>query len=232
MKDAASAAIYGSRAANGVILITTKRGAASGTTVNYNYNIGFQNVLGYPETADKVTWLNLENEAQVNAGSPPIHSQEEIDNIGAGTKPFEYPWTVYEDYLFNKNAPQQRHNISITSGGKNGRIFASVNYLDQDGALNNFNNQRLSARINSDLYITDKLTANINMNYINSKATGPGFTAQRLVQGMLHINRTIVGRYPDGTYDLVGGQWNSVAMSEQGERVLDRNEIVNQVGLE
>ncbi len=232
LKDAASASIYGSRAANGVILITTKRGAVGGTTVNYSYNIGMQNILGYPEKADTKNWLELDNDAYVHAGNPPLHSQEQIDNILAGTKPFEYPWVNYESYLFNKNAVQQRHNISITSGGKNGRIFASVNYLDQDGAIVNFNNKRLSARINSDLYITDKLTATFNMNYMNKKAKGPGFTAQRLVQAMLHINRDIVGKYPDGTYDLVGGQWNAVAMSENGERLLDRDEIVNQAGLE
>ncbi|MCG6190329.1 TonB-dependent receptor [Maribellus maritimus] len=232
LKDAASAAIYGSRAANGVILITTKRGALEGTTVNYSYNVGFQNTLGYPEAADKISWLNLENEAQVNAGSDPIHTQEHIDNVAAGSDPLHYPFTVYEDYLFHTNAPQQRHNISLTSGGENGRIFASINYLDQDGAIHRFNNKRLSARINSDLYITDKLTANFNMNYMNRKATGPGFTAQRLVQAMLHMNRTIVGKYPDGTWDLISGQWNAIAMMENGERVSDRDEVVSQVGLE
>ncbi|WP_208111729.1 SusC/RagA family TonB-linked outer membrane protein [Sunxiuqinia elliptica] len=232
LKDAASAAIYGSRAANGVILITTKRGAVAGTTVNYSYNIGFQNVLGYPEAANKVDWLNLENEAQINAGGEPIHTQEHIDKVATGTDPLNYPFTVYEDYLFNTNAPQQRHNVSLTSGGENGRIFASVNYLDQDGVIHKFNNRRLSARINSDLYITDKLTASFNMNYMNRKATGPGFTAQRLVQAMLHMNRTIVGKYPDGTWDLISGQWNAIAMMENGERIADRGETVTQVGLE
>ncbi len=232
LKDAASAAIYGSRAANGVILITTKRGAVAGTTVSYSYNMGFQNVLGYPEAANKVDWLNLENEAQINAGGQPLHTQEHINNVAAGTDPLNYPFTVYEDYLFHKNSPQQRHSISLTSGGQNGRIFASVNYLDQDGIINRFNNKRLSARINSDLYITDKLTANFNLNYMNRKATGPGHTGQRLVQAMLHINRTIVGRYPDGTWDLIGGQWNAVAMMDNGERVLERDEVVSQVGLE
>lgn len=232
LKDAASAAIYGSRAANGVILITTKRGAVAGTTVNYSYNIGFQNVLGYPEAANKIDWLNLENEAQINAGGEPIHTQEHIDKVAAGTDPLNYPFTVYEDFLFNTNAPQQRHNVSLTSGGENGRIFASVNYLDQDGVIHRFNNKRLSARINSDLYITDKLTASFNMNYMNRKATGPGFTAQRLVQAMLHMNRTIVGKYPDGTWDLISGQWNAIAMMENGERIADRGETVTQVGLE
>lgn len=232
LKDAASAAIYGSRAANGVILITTKRGAVAGTTVNYSYNLGFQNVLGYPEAANKVDWLNLENEAMINSGAEPIHSQEHINNVAAGTDPLKYPFTVYEDYLFNKNAPQQRHSISLTSGGQNGRIFASVNYVDQDGVINRFNNTRLSARINSDLYITDKLTANFNLNYMNRKATGPGHTAQQLVQAMLHMNRTINGKYPDGTWELISGQWNAIAMMENGERILDRDEVVSQVGLE
>ena len=232
LKDAASSAIYGSRAANGVILITTKRGAVAGTTVSYSYNMGFQNVLGYPEAANKVDWLNLENEAMVNSGADPIHSQEHIKNVAAGTDPLKYPFTVYEDYLFNRNAPQQRHNISLSSGGQNGRIFASVNYLNQDGVINRFNNTRLSARINSDLYITDKLTANFNLNYMNRKATGPGHTGQQLVQAMLHMNRTINGKYPDGTWELISGQWNAIAMMENGERVLDRDEIVSQVGLE
>ncbi|WP_073002001.1 TonB-dependent receptor [Mariniphaga anaerophila] len=232
LKDAASAAIYGSRAANGVILITTKRGTTDGTIVNYHYSVGFQNVLGYPEAADIESWLNLENEAQVNAGGQPLWSQDYISKVLSGSDPINYPFTVYEDYLFHKNSPQQRHSISLTSGGKNGRIFASVNYLDQDGIINRFNNKRLSARINSDLFITDKLTANFNLNYMNKKATGPGHTAQRLVQAMLHMNRSIVGRYPDGTWDLISGQWNAVAMMDNGERVLDRNEIVSQVGLE
>ncbi|HDR51151.1 MAG TPA: SusC/RagA family TonB-linked outer membrane protein [Mariniphaga anaerophila] len=232
LKDAASAAIYGSRAANGVILITTRRGAVAGTTVNYSYNLGFQNVLGYPEAANKVDWLNLENEAMVNSGSEPIHSQEYIRNVAEGKDPLNFPFTVYEDYLFNKNAPQQRHSISLTSGSQNGRIFASVNYIDQDGIINRFNNKRLSARINSDLYITEKLTANFNLNYMNRKATGPGHTAQRLVQAMLHMNRTINGKYPDGTWELISGQWNAIAMMENGERILDRDEVVSQVGLE
>lgn len=232
LKDAASAAIYGSRAANGVILITTKRGAVAGTTVSYGYNIGFQNVLGYPEAANKVDWLNLENEAQVNAGLEPIHTQDHIDNVAAGNDPIKYPFTVYEDYLFHKNAPQQRHSISLTSGGENGRIFASLNYLDQDGIINRFNNKRISVRINSDLYISDKLTANFNLNYMNRKATGPGHTAQRLVQAMLHMNRTIVGKYPDGTWELISGQWNAIAMMENGERVLERDEVVGQAGIE
>lgn len=231
LKDAASAAIYGSRAANGVILITTKRGAMRGTTVSYDVNVGWQNILGYPEAADPVTWLQLENEAQVNAGSIPVYSDTYIQNVADGTNPYQYPFTVWEDHVFRPNAPQHRHTLTFSSGGDAGRVFATLNFLDQDGVINNFGNQRLSARINTDIYAAKNLNVNINLLYRNRNVTGPGFTAQRIVQGNLHINRNAVGKYPDGTYDLLFGQWNPIAMSERGERKFLVDELVSQVGL-
>lgn len=232
LKDAASAAIYGSRAANGVILITTKRGAEMGTIVTYDVNVGFQNVLGYPDGPDPVTWLEMENEAQINAGAAPLYSDTYIQNVAAGTNPLEYPFTVWEDYVFNENAPQHRHSLSLSTGGEYGKVFASVNFLDQQGIIQNFGNQRISARVNSDIYITDDLTANFNVSYRNRDVRGPGFTAQRITQGMLHINRNAVGRYPDGTYDLLFGSWNPIAMSETGERTRNTDEVISQVGLD
>lgn len=230
LKDAASAAIYGSRAANGVILITTKRGAERGTIVTYDANMGWQNVLGYPDGPDPVTWLEMENEAQVNAGSSPLYSDTYIQNVGAGTNPFDYPFTVWEDQVFNRNAPQHRHTLTLSTGGDYGRVFASVNYLNQEGFINNFGHNRITARLNTDLNASDNLTFNINLMYRNEEARGPGFVAQQIVQGMLHINRNLVGKYPDGTYDLFGGSWNPIAMSETGERRRNRDDAVNQAG--
>jgi TonB-linked SusC/RagA family outer membrane protein len=231
LKDAASASIYGSRAANGVILITTKRGAERGTTVSYDANVGWQNVLGYPEGADPVTWLELENEAQVNAGASPLYSQTYIDNVRAGTNPLEYPFTVWEDGLFNRNAPQHRHTLSLSTGGEFGRVFASVNFLDQTGLINNFGNSRLTARVNTDIFVASNLTANFDIMYRNRETRGPGFVGQQIIQGALHINRNAVGRYPDGTYDLLFGQWNPIAMSETGERTRNTDEVVGKAGL-
>ncbi len=232
LKDASSAAIYGSRAANGVILVTTKRGRQVGTQVTYDVNVGWQNVLGYPEATDPVTWLEMENEAQVNAGASPLHSEEYIRNVAAGTNPLQYPFTVYEDYVFRDNSPQHRHALSLSGGGDFGRVYASINFLDQDGIIHNFNNQRITARVNTDLYITEDLTAKVNLMYRNRDVRGPGFTAQRITQAMLHINRDLVGRYPDGTYDLFGGTWNAIAKMETGERRRTTDEVLSQVGLE
>ncbi|MEX2567419.1 MAG: TonB-dependent receptor plug domain-containing protein, partial [Cyclobacteriaceae bacterium] len=101
LKDAASSAIYGSRAANGVILVTTKRGGESGVVVSYDNFVGWQNPTFFPEKADPVSWMRLENEAQVNAGGSPTYSDTYIENVAAGTNPLEYPFANWEEGIFN-----------------------------------------------------------------------------------------------------------------------------------
>jgi TonB-linked SusC/RagA family outer membrane protein len=230
LKDAASSSIYGSRAANGVILITTKRGAKSGTTVSYDVFAGIQNPTYFPEKTDPVTWLKLENEAQVNAGGTPTYSDEYIQNVAAGTNPLLFPFADWEKGIFNRNAVQQRHSLSISSGGEAGKVFASLNYSDTDGILQNFNNKQMTMRINTDLFVSKKLTLKTNLMYRNRNFNGPGHTAQQIVQGLLHTNRPIVMEYPDGTYDLVSGQWNPRAMVKHGETSRLSDEVVAQAG--
>ncbi|WP_375582407.1 SusC/RagA family TonB-linked outer membrane protein [Cyclobacterium xiamenense] len=230
LKDAASAAIYGSRAANGVILVTTKRGAKSGVAINYNNFVGWQNPNFFPEPTDPVTWMRLENEAQANVGANPTYSETYIENVAAGTNPLQYPFADYEGGIFNPNAFQQRHSLSLSSGSDAGRIFASINYADTDGILQNFNNKQVTMRINSDLYASDKLTIKTNLMYRNRAFSGPGFTGQRITQALLHINRNIVMEYPDGTYDLVSGQWNARAMVKEGETSRISDDVFGQLG--
>lgn len=239
LKDAASAAIYGSRAANGVILVTTKRGAITGTTLSYNTFVGVQNPSFFPEGADPETWMRLENEAQVNAGGTPTYSEEYIENVVAGTNPYEFPWANWEEGIFNEDALMQQHTFSISSGGEVGRVFASLNYSDTDGILQNFNNKRATMRINADLYANDKLTFNMGLMYRNGHFSGPGhainasgIAGQQIVQGLLHINRNVVMGYPDGTYDLVSGYWNPHAMANEGETDRLSDDAVAQAGFE
>lgn len=239
LKDAASAAIYGSRAANGVVLVTTKRGAHTGTTMSYNNFVGIQNPSFFPEKADTEAWMRLENEAQVNAGGSPTYSEEYIENAVAGTNPLDYPWANWEDGIFNEDALMQQHTFSISSGGEVGRVFASLNYSDTDGILQNFNNKRTTMRINTDLYANDNLTIKMGLMYRNGNFSGPGHAinasgvaGQQIVQGLLHINRNVVMRYPDGTYDLVSGYWNPHAMANEGETKRLNDDIVAQAGFE
>ena len=234
LKDAASAAIYGSRAANGVILIETKRGVSSGMSINYNSHIGWQNLLGWPESAGKEDWMRLENEAQVNAGGQPTYSEEYIQNVVAGTNPLQYPWADWEEGVFQDNAFDQNHALSISTGSDIGRIYASMNYTDADGVIQNFNNKRASLRLNTDLYLRDDLTLATNLLYRNRNVTGPGFRPQRITQGILHINRNAIMDFPDGqeaTGDLLFGTWNPFIMANSGETQRLSNDILGKVGL-
>ena len=235
LKDAASAAIYGSRAANGVILITTKRGAETGITVNYNNHIGVQNPRFFPEGASTEDWMMLVNEAQVNAGGSPIYSQEYMDNVLAGTNPLEFPFADFEGGIFHRNAIEHDHNLSVSTGSETGRLYAAVNYTDTDGIMQNFHNQRASIRLNTDLFVSDDLTLKSNLLYRNREVSGPGFTAQRIVQGLLHMNRDMIMRYPDGqtgTGDLLFGQWNPYIMANSGETTRSSNDIVGTFGFD
>lgn len=234
LKDAASAAIYGSRAANGVILITTKRGAETGLTVNYNTYASIQNRLFFPEGADKESWMRLRNEADVAAGGSPFFTEEYISNVLAGTNPLQFPFADFEGGVFDDNTFEQSHELSISTGGERGRIYAALSHLDQDGVMQNFSNQRTSLRINSDLFLTDDLTVQANLLYRDRDVQGPGFTAQRITQAILHMNRDMVMSYPDGeqaTGDLLFGQWNPFIMANSGETTRNSDDIVGTVGL-
>ncbi|MEX0773192.1 MAG: TonB-dependent receptor [Balneolales bacterium] len=234
LKDAASAAIYGSRAANGVILITTKRGVESGVTVNYNTYASVQNQLFWPERASTEDWMLLTNEADVAAGSSPTFSEEYMSNVLAGTNPIEYPFADFESGVFQDNALEQSHELSVSTGGETGRIYAALSHLDSEGVMQNFGNQRTSFRINSDLFVNDDLTIKANLLYRDRNVTGPGFNGQRITQGILHTNRNMVMSYPDGqdaTGDLVAGQWNPFVMANSGETTRESADIVGTAGL-
>ncbi|WP_339706677.1 TonB-dependent receptor [uncultured Kriegella sp.] len=239
LKDAASAAIYGSRAANGVILVTTKRGASTGVTLSYNTLFGFQQPSFFPEKADDEAWMRLENTAQVNAGANPTYSEEYIANVLAGTNPLQYPFANWEEGIFRNGALMNQQSFSISSGGDIGKIFASLNYNDTDGVIKNFNNKRTTMLVNADLYANDKLTFKVGLMYRNGDFTGPGHAinssgvaGQQIVQALLHMNRNVVMEYPDGTYDLISGQWNAAAMASEGETVRTQNDIVAQGGFD
>jgi TonB-linked SusC/RagA family outer membrane protein len=138
LKDGAATAIYGSRAANGVILITTKRGQAGTATINYDFYTGFN------ETANRFELLNAEEFVQI--------SNEKF--AAAGTLPQAFPGpgnvdTDWQDVIFRKGFVQS-HNIGISGGNEAAKFYVSANYMDQDGAIVNNSIERYSIRGNID----------------------------------------------------------------------------------
>lgn len=235
LKDAASAAIYGSRAANGVILVTTKRGAESGVSVSYNANVSARDKLFFLDGASKEDWMMMRNEADIARGSDPVFTEEYQSNVLAGTNPLEYPFADFEGGVFRDNAFAHSNTISLSTGGETGRLYASVNHDDEDGIMKNFNSKQTSLRLNSDLFVTDGLTVKANVLYRHRDVSGPGFTPQRIMQALLHMNRDMIMSYPDGqeaTGDLIGGTWNPYIMGNSGETSRLSNDVVATAGVE
>ena len=147
LKDAASAAIYGNKAANGVILITTKKGKSGKLSVEYNGYFAIQNVTRFPDLLGSVDFMELYNEARMNSGLQPAYSEEWIDHFRKGDNPGVYPDRNWADFYF-KPAPQHNHYLKVNGGTEQLTYTFSVGYLDQDGILDGTSYQKYSFRSN------------------------------------------------------------------------------------
>ncbi|TBO43604.1 SusC/RagA family TonB-linked outer membrane protein [Pedobacter kyonggii] len=169
LKDAASAAIYGSRASAGVIIIETKKGfTGKGLQVEYNVTGSMVDATRLPETVDSYTYASLLNEARVNVALAPIYNQTQLDLFKSGTDP-NYPNTNWYD-VYYKKAYMQNHYVSLRGGGKNYKFSNSVGYKDQQGILVGTSSKRLS--FNSSLsgsFVKNKVRVNLGLVGYNEK---------------------------------------------------------------
>ncbi|OAV68928.1 Outer membrane cobalamin receptor protein, SusC/RagA family [Bacteroidales bacterium Barb6XT] len=158
LKDASATAIYGSRGANGVIIITTKKGKDESARVSYDFSIGTQSLRNKVDLLNAHDFAILRNNALYDAypakGEYQYLSQTEIDKLGKGTD--------WQDEAF-RTAPVQNHQISITGGTNKTHYALSGNYFNQKGILSNTDFRRLSARINIDSQIYERLKVGINL---------------------------------------------------------------------
>jgi TonB-dependent starch-binding outer membrane protein SusC len=166
LKDAASAAIYGSKAANGVILITTKTGKTNERMqVNLSSYFGVQ-TLGrhYNLINNSAEHMRMTNEALVNEGGSPLFPESMISAFESGTDKYKYPSTDWFDVAFD-NAPIQEHNLSIRGGTEKSSSFLSFNYLNQDGMIQNTNTERYGIRANLESRVNNWFTVDGRINY-------------------------------------------------------------------
>ena len=176
LKDAASAAIYGARAANGVVLVTTRNGEKGKASLTYNGSYGWQNPWRKKEVLNATEYMVIMNEARINDGGAPLYSAAEIAAAGEGTD--------WQDETFNYNAPIMQHQLSLSGGTDKVTYFLSMGYFKQDGIVGgNYgksNYDRLSIRSNN-VYVPfeskernflNKLTLTANIAYSNINSTG------------------------------------------------------------
>ncbi|MEZ2338571.1 TonB-dependent receptor [Mucilaginibacter sp. RCC_168] len=151
LKDAASASIYGSRAANGVVLITTKQGKAGQMSVSYDGNVGFYSPTNmYKLVTNSAQYMELFNQARINSGTTDpgsLYPQDQIDLYRNSTDKVKYPNTDWLSLIF-RTAPTQNHNLTFSGGNDKTTYNVSLGYVNQNGIERGFDYKRYSARIN------------------------------------------------------------------------------------
>lgn len=166
LKDAASAAIYGNRAANGVVLITTKKGATGKVKLSYNGYFGIQEATSLPDVLNSYEYATLYNEACRNSGQAEKYLPEEIQKFRDGTDPM-YPSINYFDVYYDK-ATMQNHRLNVSGGSDTFQYAFMLGYLEQDGILVGTNYRKTDFRANIDSYLWNKrlrVTARLSGNY-------------------------------------------------------------------
>lgn len=202
LKDAASSAIYGSRAANGVILITTKQGKSGKARVEYNGYISRESVArNFEMVSNYADFMELMNEGYQNSGFPANFTDDVIQlwRSNEGKDALKYPNTNLMDDMFTVS-DATNHNLSISGGGDKVRFYTSFGYLNTPGVMDNSGFDKYSTRVNLDFDVASWLTLGTNLNgYFSS--TDPGTDKVGDTFGFAFATTPgMVFRAPDGRY--------------------------------
>jgi TonB-linked SusC/RagA family outer membrane protein len=234
LKGASAVALYGSRGAKGVILITTKRGTINENKIRVRTNTGLQVPISYPQYLGSAEYMSLYNEARVNDGLSELYTQEDIYHHASGENPYRYPDVNYysSDYL-QKVVSRSDATLQIEGGNDKAKYYTNIGYISQGSLLNfgeakNNMDQRVNVRGNVDMrlnrYVTAKVDAavifnsskGVNTNYWNSASTiRPNRYAPLIPISMLEesdlVSQTLAKNSKnviDGKYLLGGTQLN------------------------
>lgn len=218
LKDAASASIYGSRAANGVILVTTKRAKSNQLSIAYSGYGGYQTPTNLPEMADAVDHMLLTNEAYVNVGRSPLYADALIEKFRTdGTaNPDLYPNTDWQKEVLTGSGIMQSHFVSLNGGSEKIRFLTSLGYLDQKGIIESSGFQRLTLRNNADLIFSDKFNIRFDLQLVGEFTKEPGRGSSEVFHWMNRIPANQLGVNSNGTW---GEGWNGdnpIAFSRNG----------------
>lgn len=169
LKDAASASIYGSKAANGVILITTKRGTGSKPTINYNNYLGKQSPTGVADRLDSWDYAELYNEGLILDNKKPRFTEEDIQKFKDGSDPYKYPNTNWNDLLLTGSGFQQQHNLNVSGAAEKTRYMGSLGYQEQEGIIKLTSKKQFNVRTNLDMTPIKNLDMGLSM-YLSNKS--------------------------------------------------------------
>ncbi|SHN40906.1 TonB-dependent receptor [Chitinophaga sp. CF418] len=203
LKDA-SAAVYGSRAANGVILVTTKRGKTGKPVISYSFNQGFSSPTRLPKMADAATYATIRNEIQYYAlpanGMNQVYSADQIQKFRDGSDPLHYPNTDWQKETLKNTALQSQHSLSVNGGSDNVRYYVSLGMIKQDGiykhGVTDYNQYNFRSNIDAD--VTKRLKVSLYLSGREEDRMYPVTGAGDIFRSIYRAYPTVAARYPNG----------------------------------
>ena len=224
LKDAASSAIYGSRAANGVLLITTKRGKEGKPTFRYNGSVGVNTPMHMPKTVSSGQYARIMNEAVANMNQDPIYTAEQIAGYENGTDPNRYPNTDWLD-LTIQNTVITRHGIEASGGTEKVKYLVSAGVDHQTGIFPQTQQNVFNVRSSTDIQISKKFDISFDIRYQLRDMEGLN-NQQDIYKQVIAADPTMVAYYTDGTYGYNAGFFTNplVALYEGGQKFTNRHE--------
>ena len=218
LKDAASSSIYGARAANGVILVTTKKGKAGKAQVSYSFNYGWQQATRLSDQIwDSATYMEMYNQMADRMGGRTKYSQEMIDRYkDPNRNKLLYPDYNWMEETF-KTGHTMTHNIGINGGTEKVTYNVSLGYLDQEGLLPNHDYQRLTGLMNLEAQVHDRIKIGATSQFYNGKVGEPYYTNDALILMIAQSRPMTMPYLPDGSgrysYESMpekyGGDWQN-----------------------
>ena len=189
LKDAGAAAIYGSRASNGVILVTTKRGKSGKISIDLNAYVGFQNPTNITDFLNATDYLRA------------IGDNATLEQyLKNPTDKDHYPDTKWTDLCFTESGFVNYENLSISGGNEKAQSRVSLSHQKQNGNIKNFSHERIQIRTNNDFKFNDKLSVNVDLNFVNTINDSPNSSAN-FILSEAYRNPAIYGAYySDGRY--------------------------------
>lgn len=226
LKDGA-AAIYGSRAANGVILITTKRGASGKPKINFTTAYNLSSFTRQPTLMSSEQYAIYENEIAARAGTELPFTQEQINNYVAGTDPINFPSTDWADLTFANSSPESRNTLTISGGTENVKYFVSGDILSQEGVYKSgaLKFEQKQVRSNLDIKLTEDIKLGVDLLGRFGDRNRPGVDEANIYKQIFTNLPTEVGVYPNGLPGFGGenGQ-NPLIMSSRESGFVNRKD--------
>ena len=230
LKDAASASIYGSRAAHGVILVTTKRGKEGKVKLSYDGTIGFQDRAVKAEQVSAREYMTMVNEALVNSGGSIQYSEDDILATERGDDPYNHSYLNWGNEVYKPTYIMQ-HTLNLTGGSEVGRYLVSFDYLDQPGLIENTEYQRYSYRVNTDLNIGKMLKVSSDVTYRHIDRLWPESLGSVQYE-VWSMQPTSPVKYENGDYRLDKQNRNAISLMDMdvvGEDRYNKDVVYGQV---